>query len=122
MTNTFLFICTGKNPVKDCHHPMRGYCQQDFLLPDDTRIELDDMYTDSDKVLQDQFIASHLTLTPVKRTMVAAAQRKRQKDYNRHYHVYKSDGHPVEVCCRTFRAIFSVGAKRVKNIVAHRYF
>ena len=98
---------------------MRGYCQQEVLLLDDIRNEFDDMYTDSDKVLQDQFIASHLTLTLVKRTRVAAAQRKRQKDYNIHYHVNKSDGHPVEVCCRTFRAIFSVGAKRVKNIVAH---
>ena len=89
MTNTFLFICTGKNPVKDCHHPMRGYCQQDVLVPDDTRNEFDDMYTDSDKVRQDQFIASHLTLTLVKRTRVAAAQRKRQKDHNIHYHVNK---------------------------------
>ena len=94
---------------------MRGYCQQEVLLPDDIRNVFDDMYTDSDKVRQDQFIASHLTLTPVKRTRVAAAQRKRQKDYN--IHVNKSDGHPVEVCCRTFRAIFSVGTKRLKNIV-----
>ena len=33
----------------------------------------------------------------------------------------ESDGHPVEVCCGTFRAIFSVGAKRVKIIVAHKW-
>ena len=77
------------------------------------------MFQDADEVRQDAFIISLLSFTPVLRRRPRTDSEKK-RGYTTTYAIPTSNSHDkVTVCLAALQSILCVGAKRVRNLVAH---
>lgn len=75
---SLLHVIIGKNPAVGCRHLPQSYCKVAKLTEGDIEDAFQAYYIDSDKVRQDTFIMTHVTLNPVfRRRTVGPAKRER---------------------------------------------
>eukprot|EP00057_Strongylocentrotus_purpuratus_P018028 XP_011672502.1 PREDICTED: uncharacterized protein LOC105442267 [Strongylocentrotus purpuratus] len=110
----------GKNPAVGCRHLPQSYCKVARLTEGDIEDAFQAYYIDSDKVRQDTFIMSHVTLNPVfRRRTVGPA--KRERTFAPTFKITTQQGKHVEVCSASFKSIFALGKKRLSNLMKYAW-
>ena len=96
-----------KEPVIACQHVAQSFCNAALLTPDDLAANHRCMYSTSDKVTQDQFLTSLMSVSTASRPRVKDADRKKERLYTVNYFVGLVDATKrVPVCKQTFCTIY----------------